>query len=208
MDNAVQQISAKLGNTKQMLPVEVAGGDDHLNRAADFMDKQLWSRALDELENTPAFSKPDSEAYRQYDLGLVHEAMSYEAKTLADQKANLLEAQEYYDKALEMNRKEKYFVATVARTRDALARYKAFEGMQKEDVKASAAPTPAPAHCFEEVDEVPDADIRALPLLRPSRRTPWWRPGQLVVRGLRPLLGRAPAARTPAPSQLISGTWA
>jgi len=145
VDEVVQQIAGKLGNTKQSLPVEVASGDDHLNRAADFMEKQLWSRALDELDKTPAFPKEESEAYRQYDLGLVHEAMSYEAKTLSDQKSNLLEAQQYYDKALEMNRKEKYFVASVARTRDALARYKSFEGMQREDAKVAAASKVVPA---------------------------------------------------------------
>jgi tetratricopeptide (TPR) repeat protein len=136
----VREMSAKLGNTKQSIQVEVAGGDDHLNRAADFMDKQLWSRALDELEKMTAFPKAESEAYRQYDLGLVHEAMAYEAKTLADQKENLLQAQEYYDKALEGNQKEKYFVVSVARTKEALARYKAFESMQKEERKGTVEP--------------------------------------------------------------------
>jgi len=136
----VHRMSAKLGNTKQIVQVEVAGGDDHLNRAADFMDKQLWSRARDELEKMTAFPKPESEAYRQYDLGLVHEAMAYDAKALADQKENLLQAQEYYDKALEGNQKEKYFVVSVARTKEALARYKAFESMQKEERKGTIEP--------------------------------------------------------------------
>lgn len=133
----VAKIATKLGNTKQPVEVQIAGGDEHLNRAAEFMEKRLWARALEELEKTPPFPKPESEAYRQYDLGLVYEAMSYDAKTFSDQKANLFAAEEYYDKALEFNRKEKYFVATVARTKDALARYKAFEGMQKEDLKQS-----------------------------------------------------------------------
>ncbi len=139
MNEVVREMATKLGNTKQTLQVEVAGGDDHLNRAADFMDNQLWSRALDELERMMPFAKPESEAYRQYDLGLVHEAMAYEAKTLSDQKQNLLEAQEYYDKALESNRKEKYFVVSIARTKDALARYKAFENMQNEERKSASA---------------------------------------------------------------------
>jgi hypothetical protein len=113
--------------------VEIAVGDDHLNRVADFMENRLWSRALDELDKTPEFSKPESEAYRQYDLGLAHEAMAYDAKVFKDQQTDLFAAQEYYDKALELNRKEKYFVTAVARMKDALARYKAFEGMQKQD---------------------------------------------------------------------------
>jgi hypothetical protein len=147
VDEVVRQIATKLGNTKQSIEVEIAGGDDRLNRAADFMDKQLWSRALDELEKTPAFAKPESEAYRQYDLGLVHEAMSYEGKSLSEQRQNLLDAQEYYDKALEMNRKEKYFVSSVARVKDALARHKTFEDMQKAEQRSVSAQTktvPAP----------------------------------------------------------------
>jgi hypothetical protein len=135
----VDSIATKLGNTKHGVEVDVATGDEHLNRAAEFMENRLWARAQEELRNTPAFAKPESEAYRQYDLGLVSEAMSYEAKTFDDQKADMLAAQECYDKALESNRKEKYFVETVARLKDALATYKAFEGMQKEDKKAQAA---------------------------------------------------------------------
>ncbi|HEV2199410.1 MAG TPA: hypothetical protein VGR73_06295 [Bryobacteraceae bacterium] len=142
VDEVAEQVAAKLGNTRQAIQVQVAAGEDHLNRAAEFMDKQLWSRALDELEKMTPLVKEESEAYRQYDLGLVYEAMSYEAPLLKDQKANLLQATEYYDKALEMNRKEKYFVETVARSKDALARYKAFEGMAVDDAKRPKAPEP------------------------------------------------------------------
>ena len=131
----VKQIAKKLGNTSTTIEVEVATGEDHLNRAADFMENRLWSRALDEIDKTPAFPKPESEAYRQYDLGLAHEAMAYDAKVFKDQKADLLAAAEYYDKALELNGKEKYFVTTVARVKDGMARYKAFETMQKGDQK-------------------------------------------------------------------------
>ena len=48
------------------------------------------------------FPKPDKEAYRQYDLGLAYEAMSYDAVSFNDQRENLFKAEEYYDKALEM----------------------------------------------------------------------------------------------------------
>jgi hypothetical protein len=141
----VKQIATKLGNTKQTLEVQVAAGDDRLNRTADFMEKRLWSRALEELEKMPEFPRPDQEAYRQYDLGLAYEAMSYDATNFNEQRENLFKAAEYYDKALEMNQKEKYFIETVARTKDAIARYKAFEGMQKEDRKKQPAPAaPAP----------------------------------------------------------------
>ena len=130
IQEVVKQIAAKLGNTKQTLEVQVAGGDDHLNRAADFMEKRLWSRALDELQKMPEYPRPENEAYRQYDLGLVHEAMSYDAASFNEQRENLFSAAEYYDKALEMNEKEKYFIDTVARMKEAIARYKAFEGQK------------------------------------------------------------------------------
>jgi hypothetical protein len=142
VDDVVSQVAAKLGNTSQKIDVLVAGGDDHLNRSAEFMFRNLWSRAIDELERMDPFSKPEEDAYRQYNLGLAHEGMAYEATNLNDQKSNLLQAQEYYDKSLEMNLKEKYFVEAVARTKQALARYKTFEGMQKGDAKA--APKSAP----------------------------------------------------------------
>ena len=113
--NVVNRIGAKLGNTSLAVPVRIATGEDRLNRVADFMDQRLWSRALEELQATPPFPNVEHESYRLYDLGLVYEAMSYESKSYKDQRANLFQAQEYYDKALETNRNEKYFVETVAR---------------------------------------------------------------------------------------------
>jgi len=132
----VRRIAAKLGNTSQTIEVQIAAGDDRMSRAADFMEKHLWSRASEELDSTPAYSKPEEEAYRQYNLGLVYEAMSYESKSSNDQRENLFKAQEYYDKALEMNRKERYFVETVARTKDAVARFKTLDQMRRDDQKA------------------------------------------------------------------------
>ena len=140
VDEVARQIAEKLGNTSKTIEAEIAVGEDHLNRAAEFMESRLWSRALDELDKTPEFSKPESEAYRQYDLGLAHEAMAYDAKVFKQQQTDLIAAQEYYDKALELNRKEKYFVTAVARMKDGLARYKAFEGQKT----AAAVPTTQP----------------------------------------------------------------
>jgi hypothetical protein len=140
IQQVVKSIATDLGNTADKVDVQIAAGEDHMNRAADFMEKHLWSRASDELEAVEPFKKMEDESYRQYDLGLVHEAMAYDAKTVNDQKANLFKAQEYYDKALGMNRKEKYFVETIARTRDSTAGFKALEQMQRDDQKAPPAP--------------------------------------------------------------------
>jgi hypothetical protein len=74
--DVVRQIATKVGNTTATVEVQAAGGEEHLNRAVEFMEKGLWSRALDELEKMPRFPKPEEEAYRQYDIGLVYEAIS------------------------------------------------------------------------------------------------------------------------------------
>jgi hypothetical protein len=142
--DVVQQIATQLGNTTKSLQVEVAVGDEHLNRAQEFMDKQLWSRALDELEKTPAYPKPDEEAYRQYDIGLAYEAMSYDSKNASEQRENVFKAAEYYDKSLELNTKEKYFVESVARTKDAIARFKALD-LQNTSQKAPVGGAPKSA---------------------------------------------------------------
>ena len=131
----VLHIANQLGNTTKVVEAQIATGDEHLNRAADFMERQLWVRALDELEKAPAAAKPEDESYHQYDLGLVYEAMAYDSKNAPDQRANIFKAAEYYDKALELHPKEKYFMNSVARTKDAIARYKALDLMQQEDRK-------------------------------------------------------------------------
>jgi hypothetical protein len=135
--DVVSQIASKLGNTTQAIRVQVAGGEEHLDRAATFMGQQLWTRASDELEKASPFSKQEDESFRQYDLGVIYEAIAYDSKTFSDQKANIFKASEYYDKALELNPKQKYFVETVARSKDAIARFKALDAMQLADKKAA-----------------------------------------------------------------------
>jgi hypothetical protein len=136
--SVVQQISTSLGNTVQPIEAQVAGGDDRLDRAGDFMEQRLWARAIEELEKTPAFPKPEHESYRLYSLGLAYEGMSYEGKTYAEQRASLFKAQEYYDQATEMNREQRYFVQVVARLKDSLARYRTLDAMQRDDQKRAA----------------------------------------------------------------------
>jgi hypothetical protein len=142
--DVVQKIAVNLGNTVQPIEAQVAGGHDGLDRAADFMEQRLWARAIEELEKTPVFAKPKDESYRQYNLGLAYEAMSYEAKTYNEQRANLFKAQELYDSATEMNRDQRYFVEVVARLKDSIARYRTLDAMQRSDQKApQTAATPA-----------------------------------------------------------------
>jgi hypothetical protein len=97
------------------------------------MSKQLWARAVEELEKLPPYAMPEDESYRQYSLGLAYEAMSYDAKVFNEQRANLFKAQEHYDKATELNPRQRYFVDVVARTKESVARYRTLEAMSKED---------------------------------------------------------------------------
>jgi hypothetical protein len=121
---------------------QVATGEDHMNRAETFMEQKLWQRAIDELQALPAFPKEEEESYRTYDLGLAFEALGYDSKTSTEQREDIFKAAEYYDKALETNRREKYFVETSARIKDSIARYKAFDAMQEEDRKRSTGEAP------------------------------------------------------------------
>jgi hypothetical protein len=134
----VRQIATKLGNTSQAVEVQVAGGETALERAGDFFEKRLWSRGLEELEKAPALPKAEDEAYRQYNLGLAYEAISYEAKTYNEQRVSLFKAQEHYDKATEMNTKEKYFVEAVARAKESVAQYKTLDTFQRDDKNGKA----------------------------------------------------------------------
>ena len=141
----VRQIATKLGNTAQSVEVQVAGGEDVLERAGDFYEKRLWQRGLDELEKSAALPKPEDEAYRQYNLGLGYEGISYEAKSYNEQRASLFKAQEHYDRATDLNTKEKYFVESVARAREAVAQYKTLDASQREDRTAKPAAADRPA---------------------------------------------------------------
>ncbi len=207
VEEVVRQIAEKLGNTKKTIEAEIALGDDHLNRAADLMESRLWSRALDELDKTPEFPKPESEAYRQYDLGLVHEAMGYDAKVFKDQQKDLFAAEEFYDKALELNRKEKYFVTAVARIKDSMARYKAFEGMQREEAKQQAprtvaqavAPTPAPMPVAAAKTQAAPPKTLAAPASTPKALAPPVPVAAAKPQSPLPQTPRPPAAQAIAP---------
>jgi hypothetical protein len=65
--------------------------------------------------------------------------MSYDSKSSAEQREDIFKAAEYYDKALELNPNEKYFVQAIARARDAVARYQALDRMVLQDKKAQSA---------------------------------------------------------------------
>ena len=163
--DVVGQIATQLGNTSQALEVQVAGGEPFLERSGDFFENRLWSRGLEELEKAAPLPKADDEAYRQYNMGLAYEAISYEAKTYAEQRAALFKAQEYYDKATELNTKERYFVESVARAKEAVALYKALDAFQRDDRGAAQTAAKPPAA------RTPEAEAAVAPAAVPAATT-------------------------------------
>ncbi len=151
----VNQIAARLGNTSRPIDVQVATGEERLDRASDYMERRLWTRALEELEKGEPMARPEDESFRQYDMGLVYESIAYDSKSADDQRTNFFKAQEYYDHALELNPKEKYFIDTVARTRDSVARYKTLEASRREDVKVNTPKAPAPTEAAHPASAAP-----------------------------------------------------
>jgi hypothetical protein len=142
-----QLIGSNLGNSTVPMGVQLAGGEDHIDRAGVFMTQKLWTRAAAEMDDTKPFPKPEDESYRLYTLGLAYEGMSYEAKAAKDQRANMFRASELYDKAAEINRKQDYFVATIARIRDSITRYKILDEQQQartQTISSRSATVPVP----------------------------------------------------------------
>jgi len=166
--NVVQRIAAKLGNTVESIEVQLAGGEDHLDRSATFLEQRLWARAVEELEKTPAFTKPEDESYRQYNLGLAYEAMSYDSDTYSTQRANLFKAQEHYDRASELNPSQRYFVEVIARTRESIARYRTLDAMGREDQKDAKPSTPTTQQKPAAANSVAQSNTAPSPTAKPA----------------------------------------
>jgi hypothetical protein len=140
IQQAAQQIASHLVNTTEQVDVYLAKGGG-LDQANKLMDQKLWSRALEQLETMKPFPKPEEDAYRLYDLGVVNEAMGYAAEDVQKARKDLQEASIDYGKAIDAKPTEKYFLEPQNRIDTALAHYKTI-GDQKAPVEASASTTP------------------------------------------------------------------
>ncbi|MFN0166438.1 MAG: hypothetical protein ACKV22_08405 [Bryobacteraceae bacterium] len=146
IEDVVRQIAAKLGNTSESLEVYLAK-DGRMETANRFMEKKLWSKAQEELEAMSPYGSPEQDAYRLYNLGIVHEALAYSSSDFKTGKVHFFKAQEYYDKAQQSKTEEKYFFEPLPRIKDGIARYRQLENMDREDeikgLKGSRAAAPA-----------------------------------------------------------------
>jgi hypothetical protein len=137
--DAAQQIASHLVNTTEQVDVYLAKGGG-LDEADKLMEQKLWSRALEQLETMKPFGSPEEDAYRLYDLGVVNEALGYQAEDVQKARKDLQEASIDYGKAIDAKPTEKYFLQPQTRIDTALAHYKVL-GEQRAPVSAAAATT-------------------------------------------------------------------
>jgi hypothetical protein len=123
VQDAAQQIASHLVITTEHVEVLLAkgGGLDEANKLAE--DK-LWTRALEQLETMTPFSQKEEDAYRLYNIGVMNEALAYEAEDVKKARTYLQEASIDYGKAIDAKPTEKYFLQPQTRIDTALAHYK------------------------------------------------------------------------------------
>ena len=152
VQSAAMQIASHLVNTSEQVKVLLATGPG-LDDNDKLMDQKLWTRALEGLETMTPFPQPEQDAYRLYDLGVVNEALGYQAEDVVKAQKYLQEASIDYGKAIDAKPAEKYFLQPQTRIDTALAHYKTLEGQAAASVQsASAAAAPA-------ADALTNADV-------------------------------------------------
>jgi hypothetical protein len=136
IQGAAQQITAHLVNTTEQVEVYLAKGGG-LDQADKLIEEKLWSRALEQLETMKPFDTHEEDAYRLYDLGVVNEALAYQAEDIEKARKDLQEASIDYGKAIDGKPSEKYFLQPQTRIDTALAHYKVL-GDQKAPMTSTA----------------------------------------------------------------------
>ncbi len=137
--DAVQQIAEHLVNTDETLDVFLARKDGPLEEGDKDAETGLWERALETYETAPAFSKPDEDAYRLYDIGVAYEALAYQADDNQAAMKYLDQAAINYGKAIDAKPDEKYFLEPQKRIETAIAHYKELEKEADDAARAKAA---------------------------------------------------------------------
>ena len=136
--DAALQIASRLVNTSETVDVMLAHGGD-LDKANTLMEQKLWTRALESLETMTPFSQSDDDAYRLYELGVVNEALGYQAEDVTRARKYLQEAAVDYGKAIDAKPTEKFFLEPQTRIDSALAHYKLLGDLAKSDSAPKAA---------------------------------------------------------------------
>ena len=122
MSKMTALIAARLVNTDEKIEVRLARGD--LDSANKYAEAAQWTRMQEALETRTPFPKLTDDAYRLYNIGVTYEALGYQAESPAAAKKYLEQAAIHYGKAIDANRKEKYFIEPQDRIEAALAHFK------------------------------------------------------------------------------------
>ncbi len=117
------QIASRLVQTTEDVNIFLARGPG-LDDADTLMENKQYTRALEGLETMTPFPQPDADAYRLYDLGVVNEALGYQAEDVGKARKFLQEASIDYGKAIDAKPAEKMFLEPQNRIDTALAHYK------------------------------------------------------------------------------------
>jgi hypothetical protein len=107
IERVVQQVASRLTPTREKMGVLLPKGS--LEDLAPLAVAGQWNKYLEALEKKSPGANPIDESYRQYALGTAYEALGYGADDPAVTLKYLGKADEYYNKALETNPKEKFF---------------------------------------------------------------------------------------------------
>jgi hypothetical protein len=137
IQDAAQQIASHLVTTTERVEILLAkgGGLDEANKLAE---EKLWTRALEQLETMTPFPQKEEDAYRLYNIGVMNEALAYQAEDVKKARTYLQESSIDYGKAIDAKPTEKYFLQPQTRIDTALAHYKII-GDQASAAKAAPA---------------------------------------------------------------------
>jgi hypothetical protein len=149
------QIASRLVNTSESVDVYLATGGG-LDEANKLMDQKLWTRALEQLETMTPFPQPDQDAYRLYNVGVVNEALGYQAEDVGKARKYLQEASIDYGKAIDAKPTEKNFLQPQTRIDTALAHYKTLGNQMAASAQSATA---AAAAASAAPDALTNADV-------------------------------------------------
>ena len=149
IQDAAQQIASHLVTTTEHVDVLLAKGGA-LDEANKLAEEKLWTRALEQLETMTPFPQKEEDAYRLYNIGVMNEALAYDAEDVKKARTYLQEASIDYGKAIDAKPTEKYFLQPQTRIDTALAHYKTIGDQAaakappvKAEVTEPASPAPA-----------------------------------------------------------------
>ncbi|HEV7765437.1 MAG TPA: hypothetical protein VGQ76_10580 [Thermoanaerobaculia bacterium] len=103
----VADLVHRLAPTREVIGVLLPKGS--MEKYISLADAGLWTKYLDSLEKMPPLAKTTDEAYRQYAMGVAHEALGYGAEEADTTLKYLEQASVHYNNAIDAHPKENYF---------------------------------------------------------------------------------------------------